>query len=106
MGFLEKGAPLPWPEALKYAAYGASGLARKPSLHELFSHDLASRSHFAVRRHGIIQFIHTYNRIKERKNDALKWGDEVSHTAGATLARHLAALAAHAGHDCAAADAI
>lgn len=31
----------------------------------------------AVRVHGIQQFIHTYNRIKGRTNDVLKWGDEV-----------------------------
>ncbi len=27
--------------------------------------------------HGVEQFIETYNRVKDRHNDVLKWGDEV-----------------------------
>jgi len=30
-----------------------------------------------VRQKGIQQFINIYNKVKERKNDCLKWGDEV-----------------------------
>ena len=32
-----------------------------------------------VKKHAIIQFINTYNRVKNRTYDTLKWGDEVSH---------------------------
>lgn len=31
-----------------------------------------------VRKHGIIQFINMYHRLKDRQGDILKWGDEVS----------------------------
>lgn len=31
-----------------------------------------------IKEHGIIQFINTYNRVKNRTYDTLKWGDEVS----------------------------
>ena len=31
-----------------------------------------------VRKHGIIQFLHIYNKLKNRTRDSLKWGDEVS----------------------------
>ena len=30
-----------------------------------------------IKEHGIIQFINTYNRLKDRNYDTLKWGDEV-----------------------------
>ena len=52
MGLLSTGTPLDWEKAKAYADY--------------------------VREHGIIQFIDTYNRLKDRVNDCLKWGDEVS----------------------------
>lgn len=32
-----------------------------------------------IKRHGIIQFINTYNRVKNRTYDTLKWGDEVEY---------------------------
>ncbi len=32
-----------------------------------------------VRKHGITQFLHLYNQLKDRKKDSLRWGDEVSH---------------------------
>ena len=51
MGFLEIGSPIPWAESLAHLKY--------------------------VRRHGVLQFISTYNRLKSRTNDVLKWGDEV-----------------------------
>ena len=31
-----------------------------------------------VRKHGILQFIRLYNKLRDRKNDELKWGDEVN----------------------------
>ena len=52
MGLLSQGRPLTWPETKQNA--------------EL------------VRQLGIDQFIRIYHDIKERKNDCLKWGDEVS----------------------------
>lgn len=52
MGLLSQGKPLTWPETKENA--------------EL------------VRQLGIDQFIRIYHDIKERKNDCLKWGDEVS----------------------------
>ncbi|XP_065063536.1 glutamate--cysteine ligase catalytic subunit-like [Rhopilema esculentum] len=32
-----------------------------------------------IKKHGIIQFINTYNRVKNRTYDTLKWGDEVEY---------------------------
>lgn len=51
MGLLTEGSPLSWEET--------KGLANH------------------VRKHGITQFIHLYRRLKDRKDDVLKWGDEV-----------------------------
>ena len=34
---------------------------------------------FLVRKHGIEQFVHTYNRVKDRSHDELKWGDEIEY---------------------------
>ena len=51
MGLLSEGLPLSWEETKKYADH--------------------------VRKHGILQFINIYNRLKDRANDCLKWGDEV-----------------------------
>lgn len=51
MGFLDTGEPLPWHDSLSFLAY--------------------------VREHGILQFLATYSRVKDRKNDVLLWGDEV-----------------------------
>ena len=73
MGFLDAGTPLAWPDSLAVIAFGetvswcfiAEVLAGKPSTHR------------AVREHGIKQFLLTYNRVKDRRNDVLKWGDEV-----------------------------
>ncbi len=32
-----------------------------------------------VKRNGILQFIHLYNRLQGREGDSLKWGDEVEY---------------------------
>ncbi|XP_075235916.1 glutamate--cysteine ligase [Lycorma delicatula] len=53
MGLLSEGSPLSW-EKTK----------------ELSDH---------VRKHGIIQFINLYHRLKNRQGDVLKWGDEVEY---------------------------
>ena len=53
MGFLLNLTALPWEESLPYLQY--------------------------IREHGILQFIHTYMRMKDRKNDVLLWGDEVEY---------------------------
>lgn len=52
MGLLTQGSPLNWEETKKYADH--------------------------IRKHGIIQFLNIYNKVKERQKDVLKWGDEVS----------------------------
>ncbi len=52
MGLLSVGTPLNWDETKKWAAH--------------------------VKKNGILQFIHLYHKIKDRTNDVLKWGDEVS----------------------------
>lgn len=51
MGLLYLGTPLPWDEAKKYADH--------------------------VRTHGITQFLHIWDRLKDRTGDELLWGDEV-----------------------------
>ena len=53
MGLLSIGEPLTWEETKKWADH--------------------------VRRVGIKQFINHYKRLKDRKNDELKFGDEVSY---------------------------
>lgn len=52
MGLLTEGSPLSWEETKELADH--------------------------VRKHGIIQFINMYHRLKGRQGDILKWGDEVS----------------------------
>jgi glutamate--cysteine ligase catalytic subunit len=51
MGLLKLGKPLEWNESKKHSAY--------------------------VRRHGLIQFLSVWNRIKDIHDDKLRWGDEV-----------------------------
>lgn len=51
MGLLSLGTPLTWEEAKKFADH--------------------------VRSHGITQFLHTWDRLKDRCGDELLWGDEV-----------------------------
>ncbi|KAI6141722.1 glutamate-cysteine ligase-domain-containing protein [Pisolithus tinctorius] len=51
MGVLCLGTPLTWEETKNHADH--------------------------VRNHGIIQFIHTWHRVKDRTGDELLWGDEV-----------------------------
>lgn len=51
MGLLSQGSPLNWEETRKYADH--------------------------IRKHGIIQFLNIYNKVKDRQKDVLKWGDEV-----------------------------
>lgn len=53
MGLLSEGNPLPWDKTKELAEH--------------------------VRKHGIIQFINLYHRLKDRQGDVLKWGDEVSY---------------------------
>lgn len=52
MGLLTQGQPLNWEETKKHAEH--------------------------VRVEGIRQFIHLFKRLKNRKDECLKWGDEVS----------------------------
>jgi glutamate--cysteine ligase catalytic subunit len=52
MGLLSLGTPLDWEECRLYAD--------------------------EVRQRGIQQFIHVWDRTKDRQNDVLLWGDEVS----------------------------
>ncbi|KAJ7328569.1 Glutamate--cysteine ligase [Desmophyllum pertusum] len=54
MGLLTIGTPLSWSETKLYADH--------------------------VRKHGILQFINIYNKLKDRENDCLMWGDEVEYT--------------------------
>lgn len=65
MGLLYLGTPLTWDEASKYADH--------------------------VREHGITQFLHTWDRVKDRHGDELLWGDEVL----PTLLRALAPFLTH-----------
>ena len=51
MGLLSEGKPLTWAETKKHVAL--------------------------VKRTGILQFLATYHRLKDRPRDELKWGDEV-----------------------------
>ncbi|KAI0211360.1 Glutamate--cysteine ligase [Lamellibrachia satsuma] len=53
MGLLSEGSPLSWEETKKYAQH--------------------------VRHHGILQFINQFNKLKDRSNDCLRWGDEVEY---------------------------
>eukprot|EP00061_Rhincodon_typus_P007675 g29613.t1 len=50
MGLLSEGSPLNWDETKRYADH--------------------------VRKHGIIQFLNIYHKVKDRQKDVLKWGDE------------------------------
>ncbi len=52
MGLLSDGKPLSWPETKKHA-----GLVHKI---------------------GIKQFLSLYHKLRDRKGDELKWGDEVT----------------------------
>lgn len=51
MGLLKLGKPLTWEEAKKHSLY--------------------------VRHHGLLQFLHIWNSIKDISDDKLRWGDEV-----------------------------
>lgn len=53
MGLLSEGSPLSWEETKNLADH--------------------------VRKHGIIQFINLYKRLRDRQGDILKWGDEVEY---------------------------
>ncbi|KIM45296.1 hypothetical protein M413DRAFT_441977 [Hebeloma cylindrosporum] len=53
MGLLYLGTPLVWDEAKKYADH--------------------------VRSHGITQFLHIWDRLKDRQGDELLWGDEIEY---------------------------
>lgn len=53
MGLLTEGSPLDWEETKNLADH--------------------------VRKHGIIQFINLYKRLRDRQGDILKWGDEVEY---------------------------
>uniref|UniRef100_A0A915D7R7 Glutamate--cysteine ligase n=1 Tax=Ditylenchus dipsaci TaxID=166011 RepID=A0A915D7R7_9BILA len=54
MGLLTKGTPLSWEETVPYVEY--------------------------IKKHGIAQFIVLYHRLKSRKPDHLRWGDEIEYT--------------------------
>ncbi|KAL4217769.1 hypothetical protein ACF0H5_022508 [Mactra antiquata] len=54
MGLLSEGSPLTWEETKAHADH--------------------------VRKHGIIQFLNEYKRLRDRKKDVLYWGDEVEYT--------------------------
>ena len=51
MGLLKRGVALTWENSLEYLEF--------------------------VREHGILQFLNTWNRVKDVKDDELKWGDEI-----------------------------
>jgi len=51
MGLLSLGTPLAWEDAKQLADH--------------------------IRFHGITQFLHTWDRVKDRRGDELFWGDEV-----------------------------
>lgn len=51
MGLLSLGTPLSWTDTKKLADH--------------------------IRSHGITQFLHTWDRLKDRRGDELFWGDEV-----------------------------
>ncbi|XP_060522257.1 glutamate--cysteine ligase [Cylas formicarius] len=53
MGLLTEGTPLTWEETKKLAEH--------------------------VREHGINQFINIYKKLRDRKGDVLKWGDEIEY---------------------------
>ncbi|KAL2725268.1 glutamate--cysteine ligase catalytic subunit [Vespula squamosa] len=53
MGLLSEGSPLTWEETKKLSDH--------------------------VRKHGIIQFINIYKKLRDRQGDVLKWGDEVEY---------------------------
>ncbi|XP_011297994.1 glutamate--cysteine ligase catalytic subunit [Fopius arisanus] len=53
MGLLTEGSPLSWEETKKLSDH--------------------------VRKHGVIQFINLYKRLRDRQGDVLKWGDEVEY---------------------------
>lgn len=53
MGLLSEGQPLSWDETKKLSSH--------------------------VRQHGIEQFINLYHRVKDRRGDTLKWGDEIEY---------------------------
>ncbi|XP_066922074.1 glutamate--cysteine ligase catalytic subunit-like [Clytia hemisphaerica] len=54
MGLLSVGTPLAWKDTKKLAEY--------------------------VKKHGIVQFINLYRKLKNRQRDTLKWGDEIEYT--------------------------
>ena len=62
MGLLTEGKPLHWEEAKKHADF--------------------------IRTHGIIQFLHIYQELKDRKQDDLLWGDEVRLSASCRCTSH------------------
>ena len=54
MGFLEAGTPLEWNDTEEY--------------HKILDY---------VREHGVLQLLEIFDKVKERRNDTLLWGDEV-----------------------------
>jgi hypothetical protein len=78
MGFLDVGTPLTWEEALEFAAYGARARGRPCGGMGVDASNARRRLRApAVRRHGVLQFLATFRRVKDRRNDVLRWGDEV-----------------------------
>ena len=59
MGLLSEGKPLSWADTKKNA--------------------------WIVHKTGILQFISIYHKLKDRKGDTLKWGDEVCNRCRAVM---------------------
>lgn len=110
MGFLEAGTPLPWPLSMRHLKYGACSIVYprwrifvRPPRHKRarartspthpHTHRARARVPYAVREHGILQFLATFHRVKGRRNDVLRWGDEVR--AGIRV-HHILSAATHA----------
>jgi glutamate--cysteine ligase catalytic subunit len=53
MGLLTVGAPLSWDETKPHIDY--------------------------IKEHGLAQFINNYHKLQNRKEDTLKWGDEIEY---------------------------
>ncbi|KAJ1566792.1 hypothetical protein HK405_008395 [Cladochytrium tenue] len=73
MGLLSVGTPYVWEDAKKHADH--------------------------VRKHGILQFIHIFNCVKDRRRDRLYWGDEVEYIVVHLDHEHKRATLALDAHD-------
>lgn len=96
MGFLTDGTPLDWKDSKNYRKYGEKHehLAWKWLKEPKFRFKMEGNCYFTnltstfyiyfyvivVKQRGLVQFVHVFNRVRERSNDQLLWGDEVSIT--------------------------